>query len=266
MDESVLTKESSKSGWLTWVYRLIAVTLVVPVALFLTALTSFLVVVLSYSPVKAQESMWFCIHRWARWILPLFQMKVKVFGLANLPPPGAIYLFNHTSHLDIPVLFASLPRRLLFGAKSELFRIPIFGRSMRVVGALPIHRGDRKKVLSLYSQSVEKVKQGKDYVLAPEGTRQWGDRLGSFKTGPFLFALQGGLTLVPVVLVNVSRVIPKHALIPHWSLFRKTPIEVHILDAISTEGLGLSDLENLQGQVKEKMAKVYEERMAQINQ
>ena len=135
-------------------------------------------------------------------IVGFLNLKIKVQGLENIPSgqKGSLILFKHTSHLDIPILVSSLPMDFRFGAKIELFKVPIFGTGMKLVKTLPIDRGDRDKVLALYKKSVPNVEQGLSYALAPEGTRKSMDELGGFVTGPFLFALQAQADILPVFI------------------------------------------------------------------
>jgi 1-acyl-sn-glycerol-3-phosphate acyltransferase (EC 2.3.1.51) len=76
-------------------------------------------------------------------VKPVFKavFKIEVFGLENVPPEPCIVASNHRSHLDPPVLNAVFPEPLIFVAKEELFKIPIFGKLISHMGAIPIKRG-----------------------------------------------------------------------------------------------------------------------------
>jgi 1-acyl-sn-glycerol-3-phosphate acyltransferase len=86
---------------------------------------------------------------WARRVMWLANVKMEVRGAENMPKTkeGFLVLFNHTSHVDIIALYGYLPRIVRFGAKIELFRIPFFGKAMLKMGAIPIDRHLREKVL-----------------------------------------------------------------------------------------------------------------------
>src|SRR4051794_31780995 len=77
---------------------------------------------------------------YSRTVLALYGLRVEASGLENLPDRPAVYLFNHQSHLDPPSVQSILRRTARFGAKIELFSIPIFGRGLRAAGILPIAR------------------------------------------------------------------------------------------------------------------------------
>src|SRR5438552_1467751 len=82
---------------------------------------------------------------WGRVLCKAVGIRLHVRGLENIPEGGVLYVFNHQSLLDIPIIHAAIgpPRDFRFGSKIELFKIPIFGLAMRRSGALPIARANR---------------------------------------------------------------------------------------------------------------------------
>lgn len=198
----------------------------------------------------------FFLRTWSRLVLGACGVRVKVEGLENLPEGGAVYIFNHTSHFDIPVIHTALNKDLRFGAKIELFQIPFFGGAMRAVGVLPITRSSREEVLKIYERSIERVNQGEGFVLAPEGTRQNGKELGRFKAGPFVFAINAQCPMVPVVLHDVTKVLPKKKLLPNWGQWR-SEVRVQVLPIIPTAGLLMDQRRDLQEQAWQVMDAAY---------
>ena len=198
--------------------------------------------------------MWF----WARPILFFYNVKVVVTGEENRPKSGCLYLFNHSSHFDILVLASCLPQPARFGAKIELFKIPLFGRAMLALGVLPITRSERDKVLQLYEDSIKRVHAGESFILAAEGTRQPNPGVGSkFKGGPFIFAVSGQFPIVPVVIRGAAECLPKGDLLACTRHFRHD-VTIKILPAISTLGLkDKEDREELKNQVQKIMTTAY---------
>ncbi|HSU97533.1 MAG TPA: lysophospholipid acyltransferase family protein, partial [Gemmatimonadaceae bacterium] len=81
---------------------------------------------------------------WARWTLWAGGVKVRVHGLEALPVGGTfIFICNHVSLFDILALVGWLPRNN-FVAKAELFKIPVFGAGLRVLGTVPMERTNQK--------------------------------------------------------------------------------------------------------------------------
>lgn len=163
---------------------------------------------------------------WAKWLLIFSGVQVEIRGAENLPrEQGFLYLFNHTSHYDIPVIFFASPRFCNFGAKSELFSIPFFGRAIRMTGALEIERTNREKVMRIYKEAEARVASGEVFALAPEGTRKPGrGTLGDFKAGPFFFAVNSKMPLVPLILVGCELVIKKHSIFINTGAWRRKVI------------------------------------------
>jgi 1-acyl-sn-glycerol-3-phosphate acyltransferase len=204
----------------------------------------------------------FCIklirHLWARPALWSVGVKVEVRGRENLPPgsKGFLVLFNHTSLADIPILQGNFPKPLNFGAKIELFRIPIFGPAIAAAGSLKIDRADRKGVMKIYEEAIERVNNGEVFALAPEGTRQTEPVLGRFKRGPFEFAVNAQMNLVPVLVAGALAVLPKDTIWFNRGRWHRRVI-MQILPSISTEGLDASHLVELQNKVRASMDSVY---------
>lgn len=192
------------------------------------------------------------IQRWGRFSCWLFGVKVETEGMERIPPSGCLFLFNHTSFFDIFAMAAVLPG-VRFGAKIELFKIPFFGFAMRRVGILPIDRRNRERAFAVYKDAHDRLHRGERFALAPEGTRQDEEKLGPFKTGPFVFAINTGAPMVPVVIRNASQILPKHQLFPNWGVWSHV-IHLSILPAVAAEGYTLKERPLLQEKVRQEMA------------
>ena len=196
---------------------------------------------------------------WCQGILWSAGLRVKVEGEENLPERNAAFLFNHASLLDIPVIAASLPVDLRFAAKKELFKIPIFGQGIKSVGTLPIDRSNRQKTIGVYKEATERVQSdGLSIALAPEGTRQREEALGPFKSGPFIFAIQAQLPIVPVVIKGVREALPKKSLMINCGCWQRE-ITLKILPAIDTRDYPLESRKDLKDKVRHKMVQAFEQ-------
>jgi 1-acyl-sn-glycerol-3-phosphate acyltransferase len=153
------------------------------------------------------------IEFWAKSSLFLFGIKVKTYGLENIPAGSCLLMFNHTSHFDILVIQSVVPR-LRFGAKIELFSFPIFGLAMKRAGVLPIARSNIDEVKKVYKAAESRTEGGECFALAPEGTRQEQEVIGSFKSGPFIFAINAGIPIIPVLVKGCQQAYPKKSWIP----------------------------------------------------
>ena len=191
---------------------------------------------------------------WARMALWMSFVRVEISGEEHIPDQrGFLFVFNHTSHYDILVLFAHSPRYFFFGAKSELFSIPLFGAAMKSVGILPIERKNREKVMAIYREAEARVAKGDSFALAPEGTRQPGHgTLGEFKTGPFYFAINAKMPIVPVIMRGCEEIMPKKSLWINPKHFILT-VKLQFLEPIETTGMTEDHVNELKQRVREKM-------------
>jgi 1-acyl-sn-glycerol-3-phosphate acyltransferase len=185
------------------------------------------------------------VHRvgraWSRCLLALSGVRVTVTGIERIDADRSyIFMANHQSNFDIPVLLGHLPVQFRWLAKAELFRIPIFGRAMRGAGYISIDRSDRAAAFASLQQAAEKIRQGVSILIFPEGTRSLDGSLKAFKKGGFVTAIGAGVPIVPVAVRGTYDIMPKHGM-----LIRPRPVAVDIGEPIPTQGLGLDSKEAL---------------------
>ncbi len=218
-------------------------TLFIPILVIVFASTSILFHLLFHNR-KIDN---FNISLWAKLNCWMFGVSVQVFGRENLPDEGCLYLFNHSSFFDIFAIAGFIPD-LRFGAKSELFKIPIFAQAMRIMGTIPIERQNRSEVYKAYDEAKERFKQKEKFALSPEGGRFYGPHLSPFKAGPFLFAMSAGAPLVPIVIIGAYECLPKgHIIANKDRVFRN--IQLYILKPVSTVGFTADTRQKLQAEV-----------------
>ena len=202
------------------------------------------------------------------WSIPLVRpagIAVEVRGAEWVPLEGQgfLLLFNHSSLIDIPVLYGYFPRSFRFGAKIELFKIPFFGWAMKACGVLPIDRASRSKVMKVYDEAIARIENGECFALAPEGTRQDTDTLGKFKRGPFEFAINAKMKIIPVVLGGALQVLPKHSLLINPGRWRRKII-LQITPPVLATDYDLATLEQLQERVRCQMEPVLHQLSAEL--
>jgi 1-acyl-sn-glycerol-3-phosphate acyltransferase len=136
---------------------------------------------------------------WSLLLLRASLVRVEVHREGDLDP-GASYVFlaNHQSLFDIPVLLATVPNQVRMMAKKSLFRVPVFGWALSAGGFIPIDRGDRSTARQSFASAIARIRGGISILLFPEGTRSLSDTLLPFERGGFLLAMKSGLPIVPV--------------------------------------------------------------------
>lgn len=203
--------------FLTLIRALLGIVLLPPWTVFV----SVLVILLGAFGFHDHVTFWMAL--WSKAVLWFYGVDVIHDGLHQIPEKGgAVLLFNHQSHFDIPAVTAYSGRRLRYGAKIELFRIPFFGPALRASGCLPIARDNRTEVLRIYDEAASRFKEGVVFALAPEGTRQAKPELGNFKKGPFIFAVKSRVPVVPVIIEGADRVLPKGEILVNLGKWRRT--------------------------------------------
>ena len=137
-------------------------------------------------------------------------VRVRTVGLDKLDT-GRTYIFmsNHISNLDPPLMLPLIPRRTSVMAKKELFDIPLLGRAMRLGSLVPVDRKNREAGISAVRAAAEVLKKGISMTIYVEGGRSFDGKLLPFKKGPFYLAMECKVPVVPVTVVGTHRIMPK---------------------------------------------------------
>jgi 1-acyl-sn-glycerol-3-phosphate acyltransferase len=176
---------------------------------FATLVIGILVIVLSFF-VRSGNPLHKIARFWGRSILVASRIKVCVKGLSSIDLAGPyIYMPNHQSNFDIPVLLGHLTVQFRWLAKMELFKIPIFGRAMRKAGYISIDRYDRESAFKSLDVAAKKIKNGVSVLIFPEGTRSRDGKIRPFKKGGFVLAIDSGVPIVPVVIKGTHAIMTK---------------------------------------------------------
>lgn len=175
-----------------------------------------------------------CARRWSRLILTTTGVRVTIEGLDRVTP-GTTYLFvsNHQSIYDIPVIFSSLPYQLRIIAKKSLSLFPVLGWHLKRGGHLFVDRRNPNRA-GILKRWRALVSEGLSLIIFAEGTRSWDGRVARFKAGSFLLAIEAGLPIVPLAVVGTRRVMPKGRLRTEPAdvrLIVHAPIQVPVISA-----------------------------------
>lgn len=158
------------------------------------------------------------LYRWSRWVvstgLKAGRIRVEATGQSNIPQDRAcIFMSNHVSNLDPPVLLPLLPFRTAFFLKRELLRIPLLGYGMRLAGFIPVDRAGRVEAArESVQRAIAVLASGVHVCTFPEGTRSSTGKLLPFKKGPFYLAMDSGAPVIPVSISGTERMMRKGSL------------------------------------------------------
>jgi 1-acyl-sn-glycerol-3-phosphate acyltransferase len=189
---------------------------------------------------------------WGKTILWISGIRVSVIGLERIDGlSSCIFMSNHQSNFDIPVLLGNFPKQFRWLAKAELFKIPIFGRSMSGAGYISIDRSDRKSAFKSLARAAETIRNGTSVMIFPEGTRSKDGRLQPFKKGGFVMAVDAQVPIIPIVIEGTHEIMPKGRL-----LIRPRPVNVTICDKIDTSGHSRKTKDVVMDQVRQAMQEI----------
>jgi 1-acyl-sn-glycerol-3-phosphate acyltransferase len=185
---------------------------------------------------------------WTKMILTVGGVALNVKGRGQIDLKRQyVFMANHQSNIDIPVLVQSFPEnRLRWIAKKELLWIPFFGWAMWAAKHITVDRSDRFHALGSLKKAKEQMKDGASLVVFPEGTRSSAGDLLPFKRGGFLLALETGTPIVPVTINGSGAILPKG----DWRL-RGGQIEVIVGSPVSVEDYHPGTVRALSAHIRE---------------
>jgi 1-acyl-sn-glycerol-3-phosphate acyltransferase len=189
---------------------------------------------------------------WAWMILAISGVSLKVNGLSRIDSNRPyVFMVNHQSNIDIPVLVHSLPGfQLRWIAKKELLWVPLFGWAMWAAKHITVDRSDRFNALGSLKKAKQRMKAGVSIVVFPEGTRSTDSTLLPFKGGGFLLAVRAQTPIVPVTISGSGAILPKG----DWRL-RRGHVEVIVGEPVPVENYRPGTLRALSSQVEELIRK-----------
>jgi 1-acyl-sn-glycerol-3-phosphate acyltransferase len=190
------------------------------------------------------------LHRmarlWAKMYLAIAGIDVNVKGLERLGSPPYVFMCNHQSALDIYALLSGLPLSFKWIAKRQLFTIPVFGWAMRKAGYISIDRENAREALKAIEKAAQRIREGTNIIIFPEGTRSADGKLLPFKKGGFTLALRAMVPVVPIGIFGSSALQPKGGFIP----LEKGVIYIEVGDPIVLEGMDRSQKTRVMDEVR----------------
>jgi 1-acyl-sn-glycerol-3-phosphate acyltransferase len=171
------------------------------------------------------------LYRVAMWItnagVRAAGIKIEMSGLENIPAGrSCIFMCNHVSNLDPPVVLPLLPGRSSVLLKQELMSIPILGKAMRLAKFVPVERGSRRDAAQASVEAAaDALRSGLHILVYPEGTRSRDGRLSTFKKGPFFLAQGTQAPIIPIALSGTQTMMHKgsNAIVPGLARIQVLP-------------------------------------------
>jgi len=218
------------------------------VLVYIVLIFVLLVLLLIFWPLGLREPL-LGLGKWAVSLAPgILGIKVKIAGRDAVDKQTPyIFMSNHLSFLDGPLLFWLIPQAIRVILKKEVFRIPVVGQGMRFVGFVPV---DRKGVRG-GKKSIDRAAQlmrerGYSYLIFPEGTRTRDGRTQAFRRGGFFLALESGAAIVPITIRGTYELMPKGTIFP-----RRGIADVLFHPPVQVTGYGQQNMQTLIDKVRD---------------
>jgi 1-acyl-sn-glycerol-3-phosphate acyltransferase len=184
---------------------------------------------------------------WARTLLLVSGVRVQVEGLEHIDPEASyIFIANHSSYMDTPVVLAHIPVQFRFLAKRGLFQIPFLGTHLSRAGHIPVPREDARAAVKTIHIAAETVQRKKVSLLVfPEGGRSHDGVVRPFKEGGAFMAIRAGVPAVPTVLIGTRPILPYGS-----GIVKPGVVTLRVLKPIETSGMTARDRGRLTEQIR----------------
>lgn len=191
-------------------------------------------------------------RKWARISLWIAGADVTVIGHEHLLPL-AIYTSNHTSFMDTPLVFNSLPFQFRILAKQSLWKWPFIGWHLQRSGQIPVDEESGSGSIAGLNRAIRALKDGMPLFIFPEGGRTEDGMVQPFMKGPAYIAIRARVPLVPIALIGTYELLPIHT---HH--FRPRAVQLVIGKPIDPTGYTIRQADELTNKLRAEIVQLYE--------
>jgi 1-acyl-sn-glycerol-3-phosphate acyltransferase len=228
----------------SWIY-------VIPLIILSTAcfgVVSFVISLYDRTPPRQLR----VARAWARSLLRITGVKVTVEGLDRIRPGGNyVFVSNHVSYMDIPVVLGNIPEEFLFLAKAGLFKIPMLGTHLKTAGHVLVPLEDPRSSIKTLQHTAALLRDGRSTLVFPEGGRSETGVLREFKDGAAFLAIRAQIPVVPLAMIGMHGILRMHSL-----TFHRGHVTLRIGEPISTEGRTTHQRAELTSAVRQKIVEM----------
>ena len=183
-------------------------------------------------------------YLWAKYTIKTIGIDLEVKGLENIPDEACVFIGNHTSILDIPIMFYTIDILVGFVAKKEMLKAPVIGTWLEKAHCIPLDRENPREAIKTINYGVELLKKGYSLAIFPEGTRSKDGNIGEFKKGSLKLATKAKAPIVPIAIDRAYTSFEKD------KKFKPSKIKVTFGNAISTAELTKEEEKTLNEDVR----------------
>jgi 1-acyl-sn-glycerol-3-phosphate acyltransferase len=220
-----------------------------PLVAMVTIIGAFLAVPLALVASPRLANLYVAVP-WGRLLCVGAPVRVELQGLEHIDEQQSyVFVANHQSIFDIPVIYGYSGLDLRWVMKAELRKIPFVAQGCRAIGHIFIDRGDPEQARSAINQAVARLKPGTGILFFPEGTRSRDGHLLNFKKGAFRVAIDRQMPVLPVTVSGTREVMPAGGV-----RIRPGRVVLRFHAPIATKGLTSEDLRSLSDRVRADIA------------
>src|SRR5471030_1295316 len=168
---------------------------------------------------------------WSKFTMKIIGIELEVKGLENIPKEACVFIGNHSSVLDIPILLYTVDSSLGFISKKEVLKTPIMGYWLKKSKCVTLDRENPRAAIQTINDAVKNIIEGNSMVIFPEGTRNKEGKVGEFKKGSLKLATKSKAPIIPVSIDRSSRAYEDN------KKFVSTKIKVVFGKAVDTKNL-----------------------------
>lgn len=184
--------------------------------------------------------------KWAKRLMKLAGVTVKVEGRENIPDEPVVFVSNHQGYFDIPILLTYLDKPHGLVAKNDIEKMPLVRSWMKLLGCVFIDRSNARQSLTQLGVAADALtEQGRSFIIFPEGTRSRGGPLGDFKSGAFRIATKTGAPILPICIDGTYR-----AMEAQGGWIRPAEVKLTILPPIPTKDMTREETKLIGEQVR----------------
>jgi 1-acyl-sn-glycerol-3-phosphate acyltransferase len=191
---------------------------------------------------------------WARVSVAISGTRVTVLGRERLKAQPSVYVANHMSYMDTPVIFSSLPFQFRIVAKSGLLKVPFIGWWLRRSGQVSVDVGNPRASIASLASAARTLKGGMPLFIFPEGGRTETGEPAKFLNGPAFMAIRAQVPVTPMALIGTHELLPIHA-----STVHPVPVTLAVGEPVETQGLTMKQVDEVTKLLEEQVAALYYE-------
>ncbi len=184
--------------------------LIIAQSILITVKYSCLAIYRSFSYSRSATDL--VVYNWSKALLKAVHASVRIHNPHHVSLKSNhpyVLMSNHTSLYDIPIIFMTFPdNSIRMIAKKELFKVPLWGHAMKTSEFVAVDRKNSTQAIKDLEEVQQKMKSGIIPWIAPEGTRSRDGKLGPFKKGGFMLAIQTHATIIPIAIKGAANILP----------------------------------------------------------